>query len=125
MRVEGIPRGDRTEVAAVAARLRELAASARLDRPTLSPESGHVSQFDNTESTNGSDLGQFAEALESVTKRLNSNIRLDIDEPTGRVVAKIIDRDTNEVVRQIPPEEMLRIAARLNDLVGLLFDAEG
>ncbi len=125
MRVEGVPQHEATEVAAVAARLRELATSARSQRPALSPEPGNVRQIDTFEPTNGSDLWRFAEALEDVTQRLDSDVRLDVDDDTGRVVAKIIDRDTREVIRQIPPEELLHIAARLNDLVGLLFDAEG
>ena len=93
--------------------------------PFVCPELGQVRQVDAFEPTNGSDLRQFAEALEDVTRRLNSDVQMDIDDDTGRVVAKIIDRDTREVIRQIPPEELLHIAARLNDLVGLLFDAEG
>jgi uncharacterized FlaG/YvyC family protein len=125
MRVEGVPQQDTTEVAAVAARLRELATSARLERPTLSPGNGKGRRIDTFETANETDLRRFAEALENVTRRLNSEVRLDVDDDTGRVIAQIIDRDSREIIRQVPPEELLHIAARLNDLVGLLFDAEG
>jgi len=47
--------------------------------------------------------------------------RLRIDETSKRIVAQILD-ENNEVIRQIPPEELLRIAARFRELQGLLFD---
>lgn len=125
MRVEGIPKKEAVDVAAVTARLRELAYSARSQRPALSPKPENVREVDSFDPANGLELRQFAEALEDVTLRLNSDVRLHVDDNTGRVIAQIIDCDTREIIRQIPPEELLHMAARLNDLVGLLFDAEG
>ena len=125
MRVEGVVQHDTSEVAALAARLRELATSARPERPTQSLEAAESRRVDKYEVATDAELRQFAEALEDVTQRLNSEIRMDIDDDTGRVVAQIIDRETREVIRQVPLQELLDIAARLNDLVGLLFDVEG
>ena len=125
MRVEGVVQSDTSEVVALAARLRELATSARPERPTPSLESAESRQVDEYETATDVELRQFAEALEGVTQRLNREIRMDIDDDTGRVVAQIIDRETREVLRQVPLQELLDIATRLNDLVGLLFDAEG
>ena len=127
MRVDGVPRQDAPEAAALAARLRELATSARSQRPT--PSSGPVDtrRIDTFEfeAASEAELRQFAEALDGVTQRLNSDIRFNVDGDTGRVIAHIIDRESREVIRQVPLQELLDIAARLNDLVGLLFDAEG
>ncbi len=47
--------------------------------------------------------------------------RLRIDKSSNRVIAQMVN-ENNEVVKQIPPEELLRIAARFRDLQGLLFD---
>ena len=47
--------------------------------------------------------------------------RLRIDKGTGEFVVQIMN-EKDQVVRQIPPEEMLRIAARFEQLQGLLFD---
>lgn len=44
-----------------------------------------------------------------------------IDEATSRWVAQLVD-ENNEVIRQIPPEELLEIAAKFRRLQGLLFD---
>ncbi|MFO7976518.1 MAG: flagellar protein FlaG [Candidatus Hydrogenedentota bacterium] len=40
-----------------------------------------------------------------------AGMRLSIDEQTKRIVAKIVD-ETNRVIKQIPPEEILRIIAQ-------------
>ena len=125
MRVDGVFQQDTSEVAALAARLRELATSARPQLPTPTLEPADASRSEHYEAADTAELRQFAEALESVTQRLNSDVRLSFDDETGRVIATIIDRETREVIRQVPLQDLLDIAARLNDLVGLLFDAEG
>jgi len=50
-----------------------------------------------------------------------TSIRLRVDEATNRIIAQVVD-ENNEVVRQIPPEDALRIAANTRHLLGLLFD---
>lgn len=41
------------------------------------------------------------------------------------LIIKIVDRQTDRVLRQIPPEEMQRIRAAMRELVGLLVDRIG
>ena len=50
-----------------------------------------------------------------------SGVRLRVDAETNRIIAQIVDENDN-VVRQIPPEDALRIAAQTRELLGLLFD---
>lgn len=50
---------------------------------------------------------------------INSNIEFSINDDTGQLVVKIIDRATREVIRQMPSEEMLSIAKALDSLKGL------
>jgi flagellar protein FlaG len=40
-------------------------------------------------------------------------------------VVKVVDRETDEVIRQIPPEELMNLTQRLNDLRGNIVDTEG
>lgn len=49
------------------------------------------------------------------------NLKFKIDKDTGRTVVQVIDSATDEVLRQIPPQEILDIAKRLGDVEGLLF----
>ena len=49
-----------------------------------------------------------------------SMVEFSLDADSGRVVVKIIDSATQEVVRQIPMEEMLALAKALDKFQGLL-----
>ncbi|MGF1606677.1 MAG: flagellar protein FlaG [Rhodothalassiaceae bacterium] len=44
------------------------------------------------------------------------------DEETDRFVYQVIDSDTSEVLRQFPPEELLRVVRAIRDVEGLVLD---
>lgn len=54
-----------------------------------------------------------------------SSRRLSIaqDEATGRFVYRVIDVNTGEVIRQYPPDEILKIVAQIRQAAGLVLDA--
>ncbi|HRI89653.1 MAG TPA: flagellar protein FlaG [Candidatus Hydrogenedentes bacterium] len=58
---------------------------------------------------------------EPVQLQNSTSIRLRIDKETNRIIAQVVN-ENNEVVRQIPPDEALKIAANTRQLLGLLFD---
>ena len=55
---------------------------------------------------------------------MNKYLKIEIDKDLHEPVVKIIDKRTNEVVRQIPPEYILELAKKVDKLVGLLFSKE-
>jgi flagellar protein FlaG len=52
----------------------------------------------------------------------NFNIGFSTDQESGSLVIQIVDRETKEVLRQIPPDEILALKAHLKQVVGLVFD---
>ena len=69
------------------------------------------------------------EALERGLEEVNKNIKIfntrlafTIDEPTGKTVIQVFDSESDELIRQYPPGEFLKIAARLNEILGVLLD---
>ena len=56
------------------------------------------------------------ESANEIGQMLKRKLNFSIDERTERVVVKIVDEESGEVVRQVPPQEMLRIAAHLKQL---------
>jgi flagellar protein FlaG len=99
--------------------------------PASTANAGEASERTSTQTRNNSGSGE--ERAESVTRNEQVNAtqtdavvqrtgtRLRVDKESEQVVAQILD-ENNEVIRQIPPEEMLDIAARFNELQGKLFD---
>lgn len=62
--------------------------------------------------------------VQSALSVVTNDLRFTIDDDTGRTVVKIVDKETDEVIKQIPSEEMLRIAKALDKLQGLLIKQE-
>lgn len=73
-----------------------------------------------TRTTSPTDIRNAVEKVKEFVSPVASDIQFSIDEDTGTTVVKIIDRTTDEVIRQIPSEEMLDIAKALDRLQGLL-----
>lgn len=54
-------------------------------------------------------------------QRRRTGTRMRVDEATSRIVGQLIDQN-NKVIRQVPPQELLEIAAQFRRLQGLIFD---
>lgn len=67
------------------------------------------------------ELNSAVTATRDFVGSINSSLEFSIDEDTGTSVVKIMDKETKELIRQIPSEEMLAIAKALDTIKGLLF----
>lgn len=70
------------------------------------------------------------EALDEALERLNAdsaaarrNLAFSVAEASGRVVITVLDAQSREVIREIPPEKLLAVSESLEELHGLLFEA--
>jgi len=69
------------------------------------------------------DIGEVQKALEEVEKAvapMAQSLQFSLGKDSGRTVVKVMDTDTNEVIRQIPSEEVLAISKAVDKLKGLL-----
>jgi flagellar protein FlaG len=69
------------------------------------------------------------EKLEDKTKQLNKTVEIfdkklhfEIHEETDRIMVQIIETETEEVVGEIPPEKVLDLVARIEEMIGLMVD---
>ena len=62
-------------------------------------------------------------ASESISMR-NVGFEYGFHEGTGRMTVTVVDKDTEEVIREIPPERLLDMMSKMEELVGILFDAK-
>lgn len=67
---------------------------------------------------------EIAQALKEMAEKLSllNSIKMSYDESVERVIVKIIDGQTNEIIRQIPPEGMVRFLRAFNEMMGLLIN---
>lgn len=71
--------------------------------------------------------GELQKALEEVAKAvapMAQSLQFSLDKDSGKTVVKVMDTDTNEVIRQIPSEEVLAISKAVDKLKGLLIKQE-
>lgn len=68
------------------------------------------------------DLEIFKENFEKLKKIFRGEAEFRIDKDTNMVVIKIKDPETGEVIRQIPPELALKLAKKIQELLGVLMD---
>lgn len=69
---------------------------------------------------------QLKNAVSDLNKQMkNSEAVFGIHEKTNRIMIKIVDRTTKEVLREYPPEQTLDIIAKVWEIAGLLVDEKG
>ena len=66
------------------------------------------------------DVKQAALEINQVIKSLNDHLQFSVDDTSKNMVVKLIDGDTGKVLRQIPPEEVLRLREYYKKQEGLL-----
>ena len=95
-------------------------ASKGIDLPAqgLPPETAQLAAANET---SRDQLVTAVKATQDFVNAINSSLEFSIDEDTGTSVVKIVDKETEEVIRQIPSAEMLSIAKALDTIKGLLF----
>ena len=72
-----------------------------------------------------------AEQVEQVVKEVRrivepvaQDIQFSIDDATGQTIVRVVDSATQEVIRQIPSAELVKIAHSIDKLLGLLVNKE-
>lgn len=91
--------------------------------------SGNTSRQDAILETQGGLGVPSREELTGAINQLNGyleethrGLRFSIDDDSGRTVVKVVDTETDEVIRQIPSEEMLAVIRHFSEMTGKLFD---
>ncbi|MCG0275871.1 MAG: flagellar protein FlaG [Thermosediminibacteraceae bacterium] len=69
------------------------------------------------------DFRNLTEGLEDFALEIkNTRFEFSIHEETKRVIVRIYDKDTNELLNEIPPEKFLDLIANIWKQVGLIID---
>lgn len=85
---------------------------------------GHDTSIKDTPSDLSGEVSSAVKILRDYVQSLQREFQFTVDEATGRTVIKIVDGDSNKVVRQIPQEEILALVANIKEARGLLLKEE-
>lgn len=68
---------------------------------------------------------QLKKAIAEMNKKINNSNEeavFGVHEGTNRVMIKIVDKDTKEVIKEFPPEKTLDMIAKVWEVAGILVD---
>jgi flagellar protein FlaG len=69
-------------------------------------------------------LDKAVKQLTEGVQNLQRSLQFSVDGSTGRTVIKVVDKETQQVIRQIPEEHVLELAARMEQATGKLVKDE-
>ena len=99
-----------------------LPAQARSPSPSTVPQEG-------AKEGKPQDVAHMTEVVADIQNNLsmihNVDLQFSVHEATGEIMVTVREESTGEVIREIPPSEMLDLAARIDEMVGLLFHQTG
>ncbi|WP_065242507.1 flagellar protein FlaG [Pseudomonas sp. EpS/L25] len=94
--------------------------------PSASSEDAKVGQAEKEKADKPED-GNVDDALSKLKTKFQEdhrNLDFSIDDSTGEVVVKVLDGESGKLIRQMPSEEVLKLAKQLDDMRSLMFKAE-
>ena len=69
-------------------------------------------------------VNEAIEKLKHAGEIFNRRLDFRVDEETNRVVVKVVDTTTDKVIKEIPSEQLLQLAAKIQEMIGILVDEE-
>ncbi len=70
-----------------------------------------------TESNSRMEMSNAVRSLNESVQNIQRGIEFSIDEESGRSVVKVVDRETGEVIRQLPSEDALAVSRQIKEFV--------
>ena len=68
------------------------------------------------------ELKKVAQQLQDFVSEMNKGLEFSVHEDSGRDVIKVIDKNSGDLVKQYPSEEVLDIVSKLAEATGSLVD---
>ena len=67
-------------------------------------------------------IARIAEAMDKYVNSVQKDLHITFHSSTGKVMVKVISEEDGKVIREIPAEELLDLAAKLEEMTGALFN---
>lgn len=103
----------------------DAADTAVIKKPVATSQEMQCQTGDNKSSNGREEMSQekIKKAIDTINKQLShTECQYGFHEKTNRVMIKIVDKDTDKVIKEFPPEETLEMIAKAWELAGILVD---
>lgn len=93
----------------------------RNDNSDRKPESLREKQ-EYSEQDLEDEVRESVKDVNEIVDKVKEGLSFQIHEETEKMMVKVVDLNTDEVIKELPPEEMLDLQARIHEMVGILID---
>ena len=94
----------------------------KLNNDKYKTQENKSNNYQENNTINKENLDKLITEVNHKFKLANKEFSYDIHEKTNRVTVKIKDSETGKIIKEIPSEESLDLAAKIMEMAGLLID---
>lgn len=128
IKVESQPKIDASQTAAASEALAAETTAINTKQTGFNSEEGgernaNQKSDQSAQATDQKKNAQIKKAVEDINRKANNSEAIfGIHEKTNRLTIKIVDKDTKEVIKELPPEKTLDMIAKVWEMAGLMVD---
>ena len=100
------------------------ATAVEVERQTSEDAANSATQVANDSPASREEVEAAIATIQDFVQTVRRSLNFSLEEGSGRVVVKVTDAGSGDVIRQIPSEEALQLAENLSEVRSLLFKAE-
>lgn len=84
---------------------------------------GREQQLGEWDASNIEMLSDSVQKMNQTAEAMDVQLRFSIHEETDRVIVTVVNRQSEEIIREIPPERVLNMVAQIQNMIGLFVDS--
>ncbi|WP_354624014.1 flagellar protein FlaG [Psychromonas sp. MME2] len=77
-----------------------------------------------TENLSSKEAESAIAEINAFVQSMQRNLSFQVDEDLGESIISVKDMETDELIRQIPSEELVVLRKKMDDVAGILFDTK-
>jgi flagellar protein FlaG len=87
-----------------------------------SPGEGNNVERGDTKPPSLEDVEKALAQVNDLAKSLSRKLNFSYDERIEKIIVRVMEGDSEKVIRQIPPEEMIRLSLKMEEMIGMLIN---
>lgn len=85
---------------------------------------GRVEEKQNNENSSKAAVEKAVQRATELARSLSRKLSFSYDDRINRVIVRVMEGESDKLVRQIPAEEMIRLSVRMDEIMGMLIDQD-
>jgi flagellar protein FlaG len=85
---------------------------------------GRVEEKQNNENSSKAAVEKAVQRATELARSLSRKLSFSYDDRINKVIVRVMEGESDKLVRQIPAEEMIRLSVRMDEIMGMLIDQD-